>query len=275
MGGHALLVWTEGEGSPLRRASLVIVVMLAAGLAPSPAGAAEVGIVLLHGKGLHSGPSSPVGKLAAKLDGAGILVALPDMPWSRDRAFDASYEDALREITAAVDGLRRAGASKVVVGGHSIGANAALGYGAFVGGVDGVAALGPGQVPDRWAENGVLVEDVAKARAMVTAGRGDERATFGDINQGEQLRWITTPEIYLSYWDPEGPAVMPKSVAALRGMPLFLAIGTADRLYHHIEAYIFDRAPPHDRSVLVEVDAGHGNTPIKAWKALAGWLKGL
>ena len=68
---------------------------------------------------------------------------------------------------------------------------------------------------------------------------------------------------------------MPKSTAALQGMPLFLAIGTADRLFRRIEAYIFDRAPPHERNVLVEVDASHGNTPIKAWKPLARWLKSL
>ena len=64
----------------MRRLFLVVVVLIVAVLAVPAAQAAEVGIVLLPGKGGTSHPKSPIGKLAAKLEGAGVRVALPSVP---------------------------------------------------------------------------------------------------------------------------------------------------------------------------------------------------
>ena len=174
-----------------------------------------------------------------------------------------------------VDELRRSGVSRVVVGGHSLGANVALGYGARIGNVDGIVALAPGHLPDVWGARGLFTDDVARARRMVADGQGEDRASFNDINQDRTRSRDIKARIYLSYWAPDGPAVMLRNAAAMKGMPLFLAIGTHDRLYDTVAGYIFDRAPPHPRNRLVEVEAGHRNTPIKAWKELAKWLNAL
>ena len=72
---------------------------------PGGAEDGKVGVVLLHGKkGIVPGP---VGSLAQKLKGAGYLVATPEMPWSRNRIYGASYEDAMLEIDRAVEGLKK------------------------------------------------------------------------------------------------------------------------------------------------------------------------
>ena len=51
----------------------------------SPVLASDVGIVLMHGKWGAASGKSPIGKLKAKLEGAGFYVVTPDMPWLRNR----------------------------------------------------------------------------------------------------------------------------------------------------------------------------------------------
>ncbi|MCL6555988.1 MAG: alpha/beta fold hydrolase [Burkholderiales bacterium] len=64
--------------------------------------------------------------LAPQLERAGILVGTQKMPWSRQRAFDRDYAQAMTEIDATVARLRARGATRIVIGGHSLGAAAAL-----------------------------------------------------------------------------------------------------------------------------------------------------
>ena len=92
----------------------------------SPLSADEtIGVVLMHGKAGTSSPSSPTGVLSEHLEGSGLLVVAPDMPWSEERVLDQSYEDAMQEIDTIVQGLRDKGATRIVVGGHSMGATTA------------------------------------------------------------------------------------------------------------------------------------------------------
>jgi len=135
-----------------------------------PAQAGEkIGVVLMHGKGGTAKARSPVGKLAAKLEGAGFLVAAPDMPWSRSRGFDKSHKDSMKEIDAAVEDLKSDGATRVVVGGHSIGANAALAYGARRDGLAGVLAIAPGHIIEIAGFQDKMDSDYKRAREMVAA----------------------------------------------------------------------------------------------------------
>ena len=104
---------------------LAIALFLGA-LSPLGAGAAEkIGVLLLHGKA-HGNKS--ISHLSGKLESAGFLVEMPSStPWSPNRIYDRTYLETLKELDAAVDKLKAAGATRVVVGGHSIGANVALG----------------------------------------------------------------------------------------------------------------------------------------------------
>jgi len=94
-----------------------------------PAVAGEkIGVVLMHGKNRTASEKSPIAKFAYALEVADFIVA---------------------EIDRAVANLKDKGASKIVVGGHSLGANAALGCGARREGLAGILAIAPG-AHHRW-----------------------------------------------------------------------------------------------------------------------------
>ena len=250
----------------MRFAFLLLVLLL-----PWAAHAVDrVGVVLMHGK--WGSPDSHVVTLADKLESAGFLVERPLMPWSRKRDYDADYSQAMADIDKAADTLRRKGAGRIAVGGHSLGANAALGYAASRSDVAAVLALAPGHAPELFAAR--LKDSIAKARDMVAQGRGEETAGFDDINQGQGKSITPKARIYLSYFDPDGPAVMPANTAAFKQpLPLLWVIGTGDPLFQRGPDYAFAKAPPHPASQYLVVEAGHVNTPDVAADQIVAWLR--
>jgi pimeloyl-ACP methyl ester carboxylesterase len=195
------------------RRALTLFFLVVASHVPQAA-ANDVGVVLLHGKG--GSPSGSVRELAAALQGKGYLVSTPTMPWAKDRIYGASFEDAMAEIDREVGSLRQKGTRLVVVGGHSLGANAALGYGAWRAGADGIIALAPAHSPESAVFAKRLGDDVGRARSLVAAGKGKEKQRFTDLNQGRLIEVSASAEVYLSWLDPEGSAVMSKSAAAFK-----------------------------------------------------------
>ena len=239
----------------------------------APAADSDVGVVLLHGKG--GSPSGYIRELASALRSKGYLVSTPTMPWAQNRIYDASFDEAMREIDREVDALRQKAAKFVVVAGHSLGANAALGYAASRDGASGIIALAPGHTPELQGFTRRLGSDVDRARALVAAGKGRERQRFGDVNQGQGSEVAATAEAYLSWFDPNGPAVMPRSAASFKApTPLLLVVGSGDRTAMGKD-YIFDRAPPHAKSRFVTVAADHFAAPSAAIEEVAAWLEAL
>jgi pimeloyl-ACP methyl ester carboxylesterase len=240
---------------------------------PGAAEDGKVGIVLLHGK--QSSVPGPVGSLAEKLRGAHYLVATPEMPWSRDRIYGASYEDAMSEIDKAADGLKKKGAQKIVVGGLSLGGNAAVGYAARRSDLAAIVVLAPGHFPELPRQREVFASSVARAREMIVAGRGDSFASFSDFNMGKTFYSQTSAKIYLSYFDPDGPAVVPANAAAIRSaIAILWVVGTKD-LATRPSGYAFDKAPPHPKSKYVAVDADHLQVPAVAADQVLAWLRSL
>ena len=121
---------------------LALAIFLVA-LSPPGAGAAEkIGVLMLHGKA-HGNKS--IYHLSGELESAGFLVEMPSStPWSPNRIYDRTYLETLKEMDTAVDKLKAAGATHVIVGGHSIDANVALGYAANRKGLAGLIVLGAG-----------------------------------------------------------------------------------------------------------------------------------
>lgn len=252
---------------------LSLLVLLGAFVAGPPAQAAEVvGVVLMHGK-WSPGPKF-IASLADRLQEAGYLVATPDMPWSASRMYDVSYEAAMGEIDQAVARLKEKGATRIVVGGHSMGANAALGYGARRPGLLAVMAIGPGHSQDLEDYRRRAADDVATAKAMLADGHGDDTASFNDWNQGRSRTVRNTAAVFLSYQDPEGPAVMPVNASRLTA-PLLVVVGTEDHLYPLGQGYIFDKAPADPRNKYLVVSANHLGTPATAAGDIVAWLNGL
>ena len=256
-------------GSTLRGTACFLLMLLF--VAASVCGAADkTGVVLLHGK---DGVPSNVSGVADALKKNGFVVITPEMPFSRNRQFDKSYEDCVPEIDRAVAFLRNQGAKTIFIGGHSLGASIALYYGTKTI-VDGILAIAPGgntgQLGDR------MQVELERARKMAAEGKGDEIGVFDDYNQGMRRTRRTTARIYLSYQDPDGASVIPKNAAALKpGTPLLWVVGTKDPMYRRGASFAFDKAPPNPRNKYVVVEAGHIETPFdtEAIRQIVAWIK--
>ena len=245
---------------------------LVAALASQIASAAgeDLGVVLLHGKG--GSPTGYIRELASALQAKGYLVSTPTMPWAKNRIYDASFEEAMAEIDREVDALHQKGAKLVVVGGQSLGANAALGYAASRDRIGGIIALAPAHNPESPAFARRLGSDLQRAKAMVAAGKGKEKQGFSDLNQGQSLQVTATAEVYVSWFDPDGLAVMPRSAASIKNAhPLLFVVGSGDRSAPPKD-YIFDKAPAHPKSKYATLTADHFTAPTAAIRRLPpGW----
>jgi pimeloyl-ACP methyl ester carboxylesterase len=277
------------------RRVLLTLLLAAFGLAlQQPARAAEpkdVGVVLLHGWGLQEEPRrvNPHAQnwlLAKSLRDSGFHVSEEEMPWGPNRLIDAPLDEALREIDTQVARLKAQGASRIVVAGHSMGTPMALAYAAERGGVAGVIGLAPGFHAEfgavLWPE--FLPADVARAKAAVAAGKGDDRTAFKAAQCCFFVReFTTTSRIYLSYFDPQGPATMAHSARRLqREIPVLLVFGKHDFIFTLFAQaklpyydHVWSRLPPNSRHRRVTVDADHGSVPSRAVPEVIGWLRAL
>lgn len=243
-----------------RRRVLVPLLSVAVALgAMVPALAFELrgaGVVLIHGKAGGQGPLQP---LAQGLKARGATVVLPRMSWTSGYR---TYDQTLGEVQAAVSRLKAGGASRIVLAGHSLGANISMGYAARVGGVDAVVALAPGHRPDFIASQ--TGESLAQAKAMVAAGQGAQKGRFLDFNQGRTFPITTTAEAYLNFFDPSGPAAQAAQASGVR-VPTLWVIGTGDR------AAMNDRVAYSGTRIVVEAD--HQTTPRVAVAEVIDWLQ--
>jgi pimeloyl-ACP methyl ester carboxylesterase len=150
------------------------------------------------------------------------------MCWSHRRRRDRPFLDCLAELEAPIARLTSRGAGAIVVAGMSQGGLGAIVFGARRSGLAGVIALAANGAPERLV--GLfpqISESMARARAMFAEGRGDERASFTDLKIRGPFSIETTPTIYLSFFDPAGPANMFDNISRLRA-PLLWVAGTAD-----------------------------------------------
>lgn len=236
----------------------------------------KLGIVLMHGKMGSASDNSPIGQLADYLRAENMIVLAPDMPWSGDRGLDKTYEDSMLEIDELVEKLKTQGATKVVVGGHSMGANAAIGYGSRREGLTGILAIAPGHIPEVMGYQRRIDHDYRRAQTMVDAGKGKEEDDFKDRNQGSNSEIEVTAEIYLSWFDPEGPAVMPENIFSLKpNTPVMWIVGEGDRMNKRGSEYAFENAPEHPKNAYVVVDGGHKDTPENGQEQISNWLNSL
>ena len=236
-----------------------------------------LGIVYLHGKA--GWPGGFNGGILSALEDQGALIAKPEMPWSFGRRYAATYDQAMAEIDDAVSGLKAKGASRIVVIGHSLGANAAIGYAARHPDLAGIVALAPGHLPDAGRMRSFVADAVARAKKLIAAGQGEVPQTFPDMAQGIPLVATATPVVYLSMFDPDGPAVIPKNAAAIGAaphpVPLLWVVGKLDPIDRRGPEYAFDAAAKNPKSKYIEVFAGHLTTPLVARAQVVDWINSL
>ena len=236
--------------------------------APAVQAADRLGIVLMHGK--QGNPDRHISGIASALASDGYLVATPEMCWSKRRIYDKPYEACLAELDAVVADLRAKGATAIVMAGHSLGGNGALGYAASHD-VKGVLLLAPAHNPERVINRPEIAASLEKAKAMVAEGRGTATANFDEVNAGWTFSVSCSAETYVSFFDPAGAAVIPLSIARQHAPVLWVA-GDRDKTQQGA-AVSFAKAPADPLNRLVTVSADHADTPDAAIAAARDWLK--
>lgn len=257
----------------------VLFLLLSTGLmltAPAVRAEEKIGLVLMHGK--LSNPSKPFSALGPQLEAEGILVETPEMPWSGGREYDKGYEQAMEEITASVKRLRERGATKVVVGGHSMGAAAALIYGSRQP-ADGLLLLAPGHHPQSNSLQERFGASVAHARKLVAADKGDDKQEFNDFDASKKppaFTVATPPRNYLSYFDPEGIA---NTMIAAGNIPATLPVLWVDGTNENPGLKNYGQkiygAISSSATKYVEVTAGHTTVPRESGAEVLAWLRSL
>ena len=243
---------------------------------PADHSPSTTGVVLLHGT---LEPSYWLMPLKKKLDAAGFRTAMPEMPWSTKREYDRTYEEAMDEVAAAATGLERRGARRIVVGGHSMGGNAALAYAALHGGIAGLIVISPGPFPEDPDIQKLIAPGMAKARQMIAAGQGGQMGVFKDLVQwhGSTEGAHTTAKNYFSYYNPDGDSVIPKNAARMKpGIAVLWVLGmeeTGDRVAGR--SYAFDKLPPNRLNRYILVPKGHLDAPATGADSIVAWLKCL
>lgn len=228
-------------------------------------------IVFMHGK-MSSPNYPPFAAATGSLVSAGYAVATPEMPWSRQRYLSGSLPSAFDQIGREVEGFRKQGFARVLLGGHSIGAGIAVGYAATRGGIDGLVLLAPGHSPEDFT--GTTQPSLETARQMVAAGKGRERATFADLNVGVRLNPTLAASDYLTWFDPAGDAEMRNTAKRIpAAVPVFVAIGASDAAaLQRLGDAVFGLLPPSPNNRLVRVEGNHEAVHQTASKAAVQWL---
>jgi pimeloyl-ACP methyl ester carboxylesterase len=260
-----------------RRSTFGFVLALAAWAALACAGSAQaagkIGIVLMHGE--QGAPGRVIDGLGARLDKAGYLVSRPDMCWSARRSYESDFTACLAVVDDAIVKLRNIGATRIVVGGFSLGGNAAIAYGAAHPDLLGVFAVAPAHDAEATTEVPSIKESVAKAQSLVAQGKGDDESDFEDVAIGPSGTYAneiaTTPAIYLSFFGAASPANIPKNAAKLN-LPLLWVAGRDDPTQSGGPAYAFAKAAANPLSRYVTVAGGHLGAPDAATEAVIGWL---
>lgn len=245
-------------------------------LAAATSQAQTTGIVFMHGK--QGGPGEPpLAAFIVSLKSAGYLVDTPEMCWSRARIYDKPYLDCLAELDLAVARLRAAGATSIVIAGHSLGGNGALGYGARHDGLRAVIALAPAPDNRYLAQKPPVATSLIQARQMIAQGQGDTVREFTDFNTNRfgsgPIAVRATASAFVSFIAPDGPAEEIANLPRVKA-PLLIVSGSDDPSQRGIGA-LFALAPPNPLSKHVVVDANHMGTPEAAIETVLSWLAAL
>lgn len=261
---------------PALRISVVALITLAASvLSPSvhaQVSAAEIGVVVMHGKG--GNPNAWVIDLARALEAEGFQVANLEMPWSGRRQYDVDMAGAVNEISAALDAMRARGAKKLFVAGHSQGGLNTLHYGAQQT-VDGLIAIAPGGSHGARDFGTALGGHVSTAKSMIDEGRGSEKAVFADYEGAKGTYPIsTTAAIYFDWFNPAGPHNMWDVVKKVKsGVPVLYVAPTRD--YPSLKSQkhaSFSALPSHPLTRLYEPESDHLRAPAAAAGEIILWI---
>jgi pimeloyl-ACP methyl ester carboxylesterase len=260
----------------LARVCVVIAVLLA--VAAPAAAQGTVGVILMHGK--QGSPNTPgLRDIASKAQAAGMKVVVPSMPWGSGgwEKINVTPDQVFAMIDGYANQLRAQGAQRIVVGGHSLGANMALAYAVARQNVAGVVMAAPGHSPVGSYRNPSIKDSIDQAAQLVKSGQASQPFSGLDENQGSSIRMSTTAGVYAAWLNPRGQASMPVQAPLLpASIPVMVIIGTKDPGYGYIENSVYKPAAKNPYSKFLVIDGGdHRNTDQAASQRIVDWIKGL
>jgi pimeloyl-ACP methyl ester carboxylesterase len=242
------------------------------GLVCAVAAEPKIGVVVMHGK--WGNPGQLMG-FAGSMEASGYLTENLEMPWSGRRSYDIGADGFVSEIDSAIRALKTKGATKIVLIGHSLGAAGGLHY-VTRRPVDGFIAIAPGHSPEGTRLAAIFAASVAKAKAMVAQGEGDEKAFFDDFNTGNRTKQIKmSAKVYLDYFDPNGPMNFIGNVGKiLPGTHVLWVEPTGeDAGLKGLTLRAATLIPAGVKFKKVEVEAEHMSAPDKSVEVALAWLR--
>ncbi len=259
--------------------AFLVLLAVAIGLqAPVARAQDRIGVILLHGK-QGTPQQQGLAAIASSLESAGAKVVAPSMPWSRGawEHVNVTVEQVFAQLDSQVAALRSQGAGRIVIGGHSLGADVALAYAVARGNLAGLVMAAPGHQPGlAYRRNASIRAAVDRARTLVEQGRGNEPFSGPDNNQGTTFTVSTTAAVYYSWMNPNGLAAMDVQAPRLPATtPLLLVIGRKDPFFERAESLVYKPAARNPYSQYVVVEADHAQTPFAASKRITDWIVGL
>lgn len=240
----------------------------------------DIGVVLLHGMKKTTKWIAP---LVKQLKKSKIQVVNPEMTWSENRNWDASLSETMTEIDNAVASLQKNGATKIYVGGHSIGGSVAAAYAAEHEEIAGVLLISPGHTTKMEGFQEQLAANVDYAKQMVSEGKGNEVVTFpgkifNDVAKShpkaKNVNWSvpTSSAIYLSYFDPDVKDVIPENIQKVsKNTAVLWVVGKSDSWISDGEK-VFAMAPQNPNNKYIVVKGVMLQTPAKGKKEIVSWI---
>ena len=236
------------------------------------AGQKDCAIVVMHGKW---GNASSLGFFSSRLTDLCDYKEI-ELPWSKNRLYDKPYPDAINEIHLQVNNFKVAEYKRVLLAGHSFGANAALSYLTIFDDVDGIILLAPGHTPKYMFNQQMNLSTLEQAQELIKNGKGAEKVSFVDLNQGRTESQRASAESFYSYFCPEGLGNMSRSAKLIKkSVPILMVVGTKDPLFPNAEQNIYLMAPKNSYSKYIAIEADHGSTPNLSANQVKDWIKTL
>lgn len=231
-------------------------------------------IVFMHGK--WSRPNTYIfSSLERLLISQNYSIKKLDMPWSRNRNYDQSYHDALKELSEQINHYRTQGFKKIILLGHSIGANACFAYQAEYNNADAIVAITPGHRPETLVGDSKWQQWLRISKKNIDGNQSEQLITFEDINSGFKKTVNTTSKIFYSYYSPTGLGNMPLSVSKIkRKIPVLLIEGRKDKVRLGPE-YIYFRLPDHLGNSYQLIESDHIDCMKVSKELILNWLNGL
>lgn len=228
-------------------------------------------------KAVISHKNNKIGLLAIDLYEDGFLIESPLCAWSKIKKYSDPVDISLSKcITPRIKRLRKRGANKIVILGNSLGANAAIRAGVVIDGIDAIVAMAPGHTPEHEFTRERLDAEIRYAKEKIKSGNEQEKIAFEDFDQGQKKRLEVSAEIFLSWFDPEGKAVMGLNAPKIKAGTAFLWIaGKDDIISDGTGRNIYDSVVSNPKSKFVHVEGGHRDVRKYGKEIIFTWLKAL